>query len=142
MSTVQITQEQDGPSDTIVTVYLESDGSSGELVAQTILDPATLLNPNTNTIGLPKTNMFNIQEVYYFLDGFDVIVQFGGDVPMKRLTLVPSVDSYVDFRRIGGLADKNPAQNNPNGKMQINTSGFASAGGFGTLIFKVRKMNK
>lgn len=139
---VQITVEQDGPSDTVYTVYLESDGSSGELSGQTIIDPALLYNEKYNSTGLPATNMLNIQQIWYFLSGFDVIVQFGGTVPMKRLLLTPSVDSYQDFRPMGGLADKNPPANIPNGKLQINTNGFSSAGCYGTIIFKVKKMNK
>ena len=140
---VQVTVEQDGPSDTVYSVYLESDGSSGELTNQTIIDPAALLNDSTRpaTTGFPaNAPLLNIQQVWYFLSGFDVIVQFGGAVPMKRLLLTPSVDSYQDFRPMGGLADKTPMANSPNGKLQINTNGFSSQGCFGTIIFKVRKM--
>ena len=143
-NTVQITVEQDGPSDTVYTVYLESDGSSGELTNQTIIDPATLYNEaarSSGTQGFPNNApLLNIQQVWYFLSGFDVVVQFGGAVPMKRLLLTPSVDSYQDFRPMGGLADKTPSANSPNGKLQINTNGFSSSGCFGTIIFKVRKM--
>jgi hypothetical protein len=139
-NTVQITQVQDGPSDTVYHVYLESDGASGELTNQVILNPATLISAQTNTVPMLSGPAFNIQQVWYNFSGFNGTFSFDSAVPLKVLPLTPSVDSYLDFRPMGGLPDRTPAGSFPTGKLMFSTNGFSSLGSVGFFVIKVRKM--
>lgn len=139
---IDITQIQDGPSDVVYHVYFESDGASGELTNFTIIDPVNIVNPNIGKPPLPPGNCFNIQQVWFYFTGFDANLQFASANPAKVVVLSTGIDSYADFRVFGGVADRTPASNFPTGAIQINTAGFSSAGCFGMLVIKVRKMYK
>lgn len=142
--TLRITQVQDGPSDVVYQYFFASDGASGELTNFPILDPAWLTNGQSNApfvpAGVPAGKCFNIQQIWYNFSGFNGTLSFDSAVPTSQWLLTPSVDSYFDFRPMGGLADRTPAGDIPEGTLLISTNGFASIGSVGSFVIKVRKM--
>lgn len=143
-NTVTKVQIQDGPSDVVYRYFLQSDGASGELSNEVLLDPNWLTNgQGTGPFIPPGTTtgrFFNIQQVWYNFSGFDAYIGFQAAVNNNVWLLTPSVDSYFDFRPMGGVYDNTDASLIPTGKIILNTNGFSSTGMTGSIILKVRKM--
>ena len=138
-----LTQIQDGPSDVVYSLVLKSDGASGELVNYPLIDPDWLVSGQGGPFvpaGLPSGKCFNIQQIWYNFQGFDATLSFDSISPTPVWLMAPSTDSYIDFRPMGGLADRTPAANIPNGTLFLSTDGFASIGSAGSILIKVRKM--
>lgn len=140
---IAITQVQDGPSDVIYRYYFESDGVQGELSNFTLIDPAWLTTGQNAKPYLPPgpytSGILNIQQIWYNLSGFNLILGYGGASPTYAIPLAPDNDSYLDFRPMGGMADLTPASNTPSGKIICKTMGYASNGSTGWMVMKVRK---
>ncbi len=130
---VKITKLQDGPTDVIVHIHLESDGASGELVNQVIVDPATVVPL------MSKGVSFNIRQLWYEISGFNCTLMFDSVNPFVIWTLTPGVDSVHDWRPFGGIKDATPSSDIPTGKIMISTDGFGAAGCKGTFVLTARK---
>ena len=141
---LRLTQIQDGPSDVIYSLYAKSDGASGELTNFALIDPDNLLQgQNRQTyvpLGLPSGRCFNIQQIWYNFIGFDATLSFDSANPLQTWLMAPSTDSYIDFRPMGGLPDRTPDSDIPNGTIFLSTDGFAASGSVGSMIIKVRKL--
>jgi hypothetical protein len=141
---VTLTQVQDGPSDVVYRYYFESDGVSGELNNFVLIDPANLTTGQNAKPWLPPgpytSGVLNIQQVWYNLDGFDLVLGFQSANSSYAVALTPSTDSYIDFRPFGGFADITPIGDVPTGRIICKTNGFTTKGCVGFLVMKVRKM--
>ena len=142
--TITRVQIQDGPSDVVYRYFFQSDGSSGELTNYTLLNPDDLTNGQSTApfvpAGPPAGRCFNIQQMWYNFSGFDGVISFRSASGNPVWLLTPSVDSYFDFRPMGGIPDNTPNSDVPEGDIQISTNGFSSVGSVGCLVLKVRKM--
>lgn len=143
-NTVNIVKIQDGPSDVVYRAYLESDGASGEIVNQVVINPDDLKNQRGGPyvpLGPPAGRCFNIQQIWYNLTpGFNIVLSFAGTPNNKVMILAPSTDSYIDLRPASGIPDNTPDSATPDGSLLMTTDGFASSGQYGYFVIKVRKM--
>lgn len=132
-NTVRITKLLEGPKTAVFHVFLQSDGSSGELTDSVLIDPTTSFSP-----ALPATNAMTIEEIWYQLDGFAALLEFDAttDVGVVTLSSAPG-DSHFDFRSFGGIKDF--AGSAATGKLQVTTNGFTAATDNGFIIIQVRK---
>ena len=129
MSTIIKTLLSDGPSKTVLSVYMQSDGVEGELVNYLLIDPQI-------DIAVPA-KAFTILQVWYSFGWFDGLLTFDDVVPMPAWNLSRDGEGYFDFRYFGGLADRSGIDST--GKIFLTTSGFSIPGSTGTLILELRK---
>ena len=118
----------DGPKIAIIHVYLASDGASGELTDQVIVDVSTLT---------PAPTSVSVRRVYGHCTGFTSTLEFDATTDVAFLNL-PSGEGFdVNFERFGGLKDNSGAGST--GDIVLTTSGFTAAGDAGWLVIKVEK---
>lgn len=130
-NTVAIRKIVDGPRNVVIHVYLASDGSSGELTDQVLIDPVV-------DLGLTVGERMSIECITSSMSGFHARVEFDtGLVDDKMIWVITEHDSIAKFEDIGGLRDKSGSDGT--GKLQITTTGFTSLGDEGSIIFKVKK---
>ncbi len=112
-------------------VYLESDGASGELTDQVLIDPVI-------DLGIPASSRPAIEKINYNFAGFDARIEFDtGLVDDKIIWVLPqNGDNYIDFDPWGGLKDQSGLDGT--GKIQLTTVGFGDAGDMGSLLIMVR----
>ena len=124
---------QKGTRNLILSVFLQSDGASGDLNKQVLLDPTSL--------GLPSTSRFSLYRVHYNFAGFDGILEFDSGVvtPTFRWVLVEGANAPEDFEPLGGLKDLSGIDGT--GKLMISTLGFNSSQDVGSIIIKLRMPN-
>ena len=141
---LQLTQIQDGPSDVIYSLFLKSDGGSGELTNYALITPANLVQGQNRMpyvpAGPPAGRCFNIQQMWYNFQGFDAVLSFASANPLNAWLMAPSTDSAIDFRPMGGIPDRTPDSDVPQGTILLSTDNFAAVGSVGSLIIKVRKL--
>ena len=126
---VNATIVNDGAVHLVMHVYIESDGVSGDLSNEILLDPID--------IGKPASNRFVIERVDYNFSGFSGVIGFESELVDKTLIwTLNEGNSLADFKLIGGLADRSGIDGS--GKIQISTNGL-SAGDNGTMIIHIRK---
>ena len=127
---VNITTVNDGSKNLVVHVYLESDGSTGELADEVLIDPADY--------GLPSTSRLVIEHIAYNFSGFSSTIEFDtGLVEDKMIWVLGENSNSADFDRISGLKDRSGVDGT--GKIQITTNGFLTAGDKGSILLHVRK---
>lgn len=114
----------------IVLIFLKSDGVSGDLNKQVIVDPADF--------GGNIRSRFELRRIDYNFAGFDALIEFdSGEVtPTFKWTLSEGANSKVDFDYCGGIKDTSGIDGT--GKVMITTSGFNNTGDFGTILLKLR----
>ena len=119
----------DGKRNAVIKAFLASDGASGELTDQVIVDVSALL-------GAPsKVHITKIQSA---LRGFDVLLEFDATTDVPILTLTPeSGVSDLCFEHFGGLPNNGGA--GVTGDITITTTGFTAAGDTGWLLLEVVK---
>ena len=112
-------------------IFFESDGASGELVDQVLVDPVV-------DLGLKSTARLSIQMLTFSFAGFDARIEFdSGLVDDRMLWVLPqNSDNHVCFDCWGGLKDNSGLDGT--GKIQITTKGFGTAGAQGSLLLMVR----
>lgn len=131
-NTVLITKLLDGPKHAIVHVFLQSDGASGELVDEVLIDP-TQLTPT----GAARPS-FTIEEVWHSFSGFAGKVEFDSVVDTSVWVFTENETVQTCFTEFGGLKDRsNPLDGS--GKLLLSTVGFTAAGDMGSMVIKVRK---
>jgi hypothetical protein len=131
---VSITKLLDGPRSAVFHVFIQSDGASGDLTDQVLIDPATSFDPAQAPVpGI------TIEELWYDLSGFAAVLEFDyllQDTPVWVLS--EGHGDHMDFMCFGGLKDRSPALDGT-GKLTITTNGLNTAGDRGSLVIKVRK---
>lgn len=133
-NTVTITKIIDGARSAVFHVFIQSDGASGDLTDQVLIDPSVDLDPR-----LGARPGLTIDQLWYDLSGFDARLEFEylvGDTAVWTLSGGNGV--HMDFGQFGGLKDRsNPLDGT--GKLMLTTNGLNAAGDNGTIIIKVRK---
>ena len=129
--TVTITKILPGNHRSQFHIFIKSDGSSGELSNQVLVDPVI-------DLGLKASARPAIELITYNFAGFDARVEFdSGLVDDTMIWVLPeNGDNYIDFNPWGGLKD----QSGPDGtgKIQLTTTGFGDAGDQGSILLMVR----
>jgi len=138
MAQVTTTKIVEGNSSLVLKIDLVSDGS-GELINFPILSPSDLSPIKRN-----NKPTFILNQAWYGLVWFDVLLQSGTLTPTPIWTFARDSSSHIDFRSFGGLPDRNvyivPPVND-NGILTISTNGFTKTNYQGTLILELRKTN-
>ena len=119
-NTVTVRTLEEGPRNVIVHVTLESDGVTGEVVNQKILEGSR----------------FVIMGVKSSLSGFDVVLSFDDLTDIPAWICTPE-SKPQDFFSIGGIAD--PGGLDSQKTLLLSTKGFTSTDDRGTMIIHVRK---
>lgn len=134
MAQVTKTVLEEGPTNLVLQVFLESDGFSGEFSNYVLLSPADLDPP------LSASPHLIVMQVWYSMVWFDITLSWGDVVPRPFLVLARDTNETGDFRHFGGLPDKGstpPA--GQNGNLLVSTNGFQPAGSQGSLVIEFRK---
>lgn len=125
----------DGPRSAVFHVYLKSDGASGEVVNQVIIDPHTDLNPVQE-----RGMRLSLRQTWHSLYGFSATLTFDSVDPMGALVINDTAESF-DFSDFGGIQDTSGVD--ATGKLLITTANFGnSIMNQGTIIVKVNKSPK
>ena len=118
----------DGPKNAVLKVYLASDGSSGELTDQVVVDVSALSGApaKVSLVGLTATTT-----------GCSFVLEWDAtaDVPILGFP-ADSEDSFC-FEKFGGLPNNSGAGRT--GDVVLSTVGFTAAGDQITLILHVKK---
>jgi hypothetical protein len=130
-NTVNQTVFLDGSKLATVHLYIESDGVSGEMANQLVIDMKNDIQP----IGSPT--QATIQQIWWGQSYYDARLSFQDTVPVPFWVLPVGSDSHVDFRSIGGL--KVPVDLDGNANILLTTVGFAPAGSWGSYIIQLKK---
>lgn len=130
-NTVDIKYLVKGSKSIVISIFLRSDGVTGELTKYTLIDPVV-------DLGLTRKARLSLQSVEHSLAGFDSILEFdgGGIDPKFKWVLAEGVNHPADFRSVGGIVDDSGIDGT--GKFQISTFGFNSTQDFGSLIVSLR----
>lgn len=130
-NTVNVTKLQDGPRHWQFHIYLESDGASGELTDETVIDPVV-------DMGLESSQRLAIQEITYSLSGFACRIEADYLVDGKMIWVMSDASANtVEFQeKYGGLYDRSEVDGT--GKLQLTTTGFTTAGDMGSILITVR----
>ena len=131
---VKITPLVDGDRVKVYHVYLKSDGASGDLVDEVILDPTDFGNRS-----IPS---YRVIEVTFHFAGFDANIGFDTGLVTKDLiwVLPEGADSKADFSPFGGLSDRSSTLDGT-GKLLLSTTGFTSSTDQGSMLIKVLVKN-
>lgn len=135
-NTVVVRKLLEGGRSAIFSVFIASDGKSGDLTAQTVI------NPNVDFVpSLGKGMKLNIEKIWFATAGFDVLLSFDSLVD-QPVWIIPSgtVAGFIDFSEFGGLQDYSGID--ATGKLVVSTQGLSSPSDQGTLIIKVTKSPK
>jgi hypothetical protein len=132
-NSVSITKILDGQRSAVFHVFIKSDGASGDLSDEVLIDPAVDFDPSPG--GRPS---ITIDSLWYDLAGFDGYLEFDyllSDTAVWSLSGGNGI--RMDFCEFGGLKDRSNSLDGT-GKLMLTTRGL-SAGDTGTIILKVRK---
>lgn len=127
-NTVNVQTLVDGERNAVLKVYLESDGVTGELSDQVVVDVSALS-------GAPST--VRLDRVEAELEGFTAALEWDATTDVPILNVTDNGKACWDFCAVGGLP--NDAGAGVTGDITISTTGFAAAGDRGTLLLWVRK---
>jgi len=132
-----------GSRNLLLHVYLESNGSEGELNNFVLADPEFydgVITPDIIKPGMKLTLM----QVWYSFNWFDGLISFDVNAPVPCWALPRDQENHVDFRYFGGLANRliDPQTSkgtDRTGKILLSTSGFAPDGSIGTMVLEIKK---
>lgn len=112
-------------------IFLLSDGASGELEDEVLVDPV-------GDLGILASSKIVIEMITYDFAGFDARIEFNnGQVADNMIWVLPQrADNHLDFNPWGGLKDF-PGLDGT-GAIQLTTTGFSNAGSQGTILIMVR----
>lgn len=131
-NTVNITPLLSGSKRVVYHVFFKSDGATGELVDEVLIDPVV-------DLGFPKTTRMTLEKVLFHFAGFDARIEFQTGLTTDTFiwVLPEGSDSDVDFTPFGGVKDRNGSLD-ATGKVLISTTGFTSSTDQGSMILQVR----
>jgi len=129
--TIEVTNILPGTHRSQFHVYLLSDGASGELTDEVLIDPVA-------DLGLSSDARPVIEMITYNFSSFDGRVEFdSGLVDDYMIWALPQGSgNHIDFNMWGGLKDKSGLDGT--GKIQLSTTGFGVAGAEGSMLIMVR----
>jgi len=126
-NTVEVQTLVDGPRKLIVHVHLDSDGVSGELSAQLLIDASTYT---------PAFTSCYIESIKSNLVGFSAELLWDATTD-KHAYQMPDYEQVQDFREMGGIP--NNAGAGKTGDINITTTGFTAAGDSGHIVLTLVK---
>ena len=130
-NTVNITKILTGTRNTIIHVYIASDGVSGDMTDQVLIDPVA-------DLGFSSKARMVVEKITHSFKGFDARVEFDtGLVDDKMIWVLTESSNEFDFRPMGGMKDRSGLDGT--GKFQITTTGLDSAGDQGSMLIQVRQ---
>jgi hypothetical protein len=124
---------EDGNRNTIIKVYLASDGVSGELTDQVIFDASAYKTGSTDN---------SLAVIQYNLNGFDALLEWNATIDVPIITLDKDLQEEVSFwwgGRYSGLINNGGAGRN--GDILLTTSGFSASGSKGYIWLHVLQRN-
>ena len=122
----------DGPSAFNVHTFIQSDGSSGELVNTPIIAASELTPP------LGAGMFMSIWEIWYTVTNFTILLGWKTLSGIDRTwVLSPGVDSRMKFHRFGGLMDMSGMY--AQGQLVMTTTGFTTTSSYGSFVLRMRK---
>lgn len=128
-NTVAITKLIQGRN-SLFHVYFMSDGASGELVDQVLIDPVA-------DLGLTSAERMVVYKIGYSFAGFVGRIEFdSGLIDDKMIWVINETSDAFDFKEFGGFKDR--AGVDGTGKLQITTTGFTDVGDQGSLYIWVK----
>ena len=128
-NTVRIRKLSDGPREAVIHLHLKSDGASGELTDQVVVDVSTLV---------PVPVSIGVRAVWYAQTGFESMLEFDATVDTPIWRLPQSTDTnFLDFGAFGVISSDAGA--GATGDVILTTTGFTSVEDEGTLILRVIK---
>lgn len=129
---VIITRTLPGEYKNLFHIFLESDGASGELSNEVLVDPVA-------DLGLGSETRMAIQSIRYNFSGFSGSISFDSGLVDKTLLwrLADNSDNFIDFQTdYGGLTDSSGLDGT--GKILLSTNGFDTAANQGSIILWIR----
>ena len=129
---VTVTTLLDGPRHTILQIYLENDGFSGELANEVLYD----INKD---VDFDKKVKLTVEELLFHFAGFDATLSFDtGLITKQSIWVLPEgAANHVDFRPFGGFKDRTGLDGT--GQLLMNTIGFTNTNARGSILIKLRK---
>lgn len=127
-NTVTIRKIVDGVRNAVLHVYVASDGVTGELADQVVVDASALSGAPTK---------LTIEELQWAFTGFSGTLEFDATTDSPAAALFDGQSGVLDFCSFGGIPD--PLAAGTTGDILLSTTGFSAAGDAGILIIKVRK---
>ena len=115
-------------------ITLLSDGASGELSDQVLIDPVTDLTDKNGNPLTSKARPF-VESIEYNFAGFNAKLEFEYLVSDNLVWVLGREQFYHDFLKYGGLLD--PSAVDGTGKIMISTVDFGNAGSMGSIILKI-----
>tara|TARA_R110000868_G_scaffold304180_1_gene564699 strand:- start:171 stop:575 length:405 start_codon:yes stop_codon:yes gene_type:complete len=132
-NTVTVKVLESGQRNALIHVYLKSDGATGELVNQVLLDPIA-------DLGMAAKSRFRLGRIEYNYAGFDAVLGFGsGTVPQENFkwVLTEGTNYGVDFKYWTFIMDNSGVDGN--GKLLLSTSRFTNSACQGSMLIQVIK---
>jgi len=132
MNIVTVKTLLSGPRHIILAVYIRSDGATGDLEKETLVDPVA-------DLGLKPGSRLTLECLVHNFSGFDACIEFESGLTSNNFKWVLSegTDSEIDFAPFGGLIDDSGLDGT--GKLQITTTGLSASTDQGSLLIKARK---
>ena len=131
-NTVAVKFIENGDKNVLVHVYLKSDGVTGELTDQTLVDPVV-------DLGMLPGARLRLSRIEYNFSGFDCVLSFGSGTvdPNFKWVMTEGANAPVDFERWGRIYDDSGLDGNE--KLQISTTWFTNSGDQGSMLIRLVK---
>ena len=131
---VEITKIHDGERNAVFSIYLASDGTTGELSNTKLVDVSTL---NTNSDGVAVDNV-RIDRIQANLEGFAAELEWGNSGTNENILHISDTSEFdFDYERAGGIT--NPKSSGYDGDITISTNGFSAANDNGYIYLECTK---
>lgn len=127
-NTVDTQVIEDGPKFAVLKVYMASDGASGELSDQVVVDASTLW-------GAPTTLTLNA--IWASTTGCSFNLEWDATTDVGIMSFPSDFVEEFCFKKFGGIP--NNSGTGKTGDILINTSGFTASGDQITLVLHVKK---
>lgn len=137
-NTVTVTKLVEGPRSAYFHVYLRGDGSSGDLVDQVLIDPATDFDPAQAKPGM----RMSLRAIWYGTAGFDCLLKFQAGVGGYPVWVLPAGTSseHICLNKFGGIQDRSGID--ATGRLLLSTTGLTTTADQGSLVIQVNKTFK
>lgn len=122
----------EGSRHVIFHIYLENNGTEGEMENVVLIDPAVDFDPE-----IKDKRQYAVTQIWHSLVWFDALLTFDALEKFPSWLLARDSENYIDFRYFGGIKDKSDAEHS--GEVRITTNGFSDAGSRGTIIIELKK---
>lgn len=128
---VEIKTLLNGPRNIVLSIYLKSDGASGELVDEILFTPAEA--------GLKTSDRMSIQRIMYNFAGFDAVISFdaGGVDPNWKWVLSEGTNHPVDFDKFVDIKDDSGMDGT--GNVILSTTGFTASQDQGSIYLVLKR---